>query len=471
MLSSGFLRPLGQVWIVTGLFLLIVAIITAMFDLIEAVPAYLVSAALSVFFGSLIWVATRRQKWRSTIADVSAFVFLAWVTTPLFLVPAFMQLDPGFTRMDALFESYSAFSTTGAILLSPEDAGRGMVLLRCCLSFLGGYATLLFAAGLLAAFDRSGPRMRKSVLLTHDADDVFSNLGLAARRVFIVYGGVTAFVFLALAIAGTGLFDAACLSLSAISTGGYASQSGALSDFVPGFGILIVALACFIGAMNIAYLRDLTSKNSQKSDPDLTGLAILTGLIFALFMITSEFSASIPTSLAEAIFSTTTAGFHASDSAGFIPLAAIFAALVGGSAASTSGGLKISRLVLLWNQTFAELARLADPSTITSLKFRGGDTGEAALIALWSTILAFIATLAITMLLLGALGAPLGQAWSGAATALSNSGPLYERMGADFLWSDFGPISQGVLITAMILGRLEVLAGGAAIIALFSRDG
>ena len=454
----------------TGLVMGVIALVAGLFNLPGAIPAYLVSAAAALFCGGLIWAATRQQNHRSNIADVSAFVFLAWVTTPFFALPALSQLLPGLDASGLLFEAFSAFTTTGAVLVSPEEAGAPVVLLRCALSFLGGYGTVLFAAGLLAAFDQSGPRMRKSVLLTHDPDNVFSNLGLAARRVFYVYGAVAFAAFLLLAMVGTDPFHALCLALSGMSTGGFAPRSGAMGEYIPDAGVFIMAMLCVAGSLNIAYLRNLTSKMERKSDPDLTGLLVLILGTFALFLVAARFEASWFGTLAEAIFAATTAGFHATDTAGYAPLTAIFAALAGGAAASTAGGLKISRLVLLWNQTFAELARLADPSSVISLKFRGGDTGNAALVALWSTVLAFIATMALAMLALAVLGAPLAQAWTGAATALSNSGPLYERMGDGFTWSQFGPASQIVLVIVMVLGRLEVLAGAAAVIALVRRD-
>lgn len=470
MLTAGFLRPLGQVWITAGLGMAFAALVAVLYGLPGAPPVFMISAALAVFCGGLIWAATRSQARRSSIADVSAFVFLAWVTTPLFALPAYAQLAPDIGFLPQLFETYSAFTTTGAVILESEAAGPALVLWRCALAYMGGFATVLFAAGLLAAFDQSGPRMRKSVLLTHDPDNVFSNLGLAARRVFAVYGALTAFCFLALSMLGTDPFDALCLTLSSVSTSGLAPRTGPLDAYVPAAGLVIVTLVCIAGALNIAYLRNIAARTERRIDPDLAGLIILILTVFALFMTASAFEASIVASFADAVFAATTAGFHASDNSGFTPLAAIFAALVGGAAASTAGGLKISRLVLLWNQTFAELARLADPSSIVSLKFRGGDTGNAALVALWSTILAFIATMAIAMLALAVLGAPLDHAWSAAAAALSNTGPLYPRFGENFLWSDFGPYSQSVLITTMVLGRLEVLAGAAALIALIRRD-
>ncbi|MEE2566589.1 potassium transporter TrkG [Hyphobacterium marinum] len=445
------------------------AAIAVLFGISEAPPAFLVSAAAAIFAGGLIWVATRRHIQRSTIADVSAFVFLAWLFTPLFAIPAIGQLAPDLDFTGQMFESYSAFTTTGAVLMDSAAAGPALVLWRCTLGFLGGFATLLFAAGLLAAFDQSGPRMQKSVLLTHDPDNVFSNFALAARRVFALYSAFTFLCFVILTLSGTEAFDALCLALSSMSTSGYSPRPGALDAYVPDFGLIVVTLACLAGALNIAYLRNLFSRNERKYDPDLGGMAILIVAVFALFMIASGFEGSVVASLAESVFAVTTSGFHASDNTGFSPLAAIFAALVGGAAASTAGGLKISRLVLLWNQTFAELARLADPSSVISLQFRGGDTGNAALVALWSTILAFIATMAIGMLALAVLGAPLDHAWTAAAAALSNTGPLYQRFGLNFLWADFGLYSRIVLMTLMVLGRLEVLAGAAAIIALVRR--
>ncbi len=421
------------------------------------------------FAGGLIWSATTGIKIVARATEASAYVMAVWTLTPFFLIIPFVMLVPGLNYFDALFESYSAFTTTGAILRAPETVPDAVIFWRCLLSFLGGYLTLLTAAGVLAAFDKAGLDLRKSFLLTVNRENIFSNLHVAARRMDFIYCGLAAVGFLCLLAARIPAFEALCLAFSAISTGGYSVSSGALDGQVNGVAIAILAAITFIGAANIAYLHNLVSRRETGLDMEpLAMVAMILALAFLFFLGTARIAGPHHV-IADAIFVVTTTGFTVSNSAGHVPLAAVLAAMVGGAVASTAGGLKISRLVILFRTSLAELARMAHPSGIVSVKFRGQTTGNPAMLALWATVLGYIGLVAIGVVLLTLSGEPFEGAWSAAATAISNAGPLHDQLSPDHAWADMAPASLAITVMLMVLGRLEVLAGLAAITALFRR--
>ncbi len=469
MTNLSFLRPLGLIWIVFGGFMLGASLLALAFSLPLGAIAYASTALAPLLIGGLITLATGRSRGRTQISDVSAFVAIAWALSPAFAAPAFALLNPDFGPFDALFEAYSALTTTGAILLQPAEAGREIVLWRCVMSFAGGYATLVLTAGLLAVLDRGAQQLRKTILLTVDQENVFSHLHIVARRILLIYGGLAVVFFVILMMAGTPAFDAACLSLSALSTGGYAPVGGPITAHYPAFVVPVLMAACLIGAINIALVWTAPRKRSWRPDPELVGFLALLAALWGVSMVSME-AANPFTTLAEAVFAITTSGFTASAASGFLPIAALFVALVGGSAASTTGGIKISRFVLLWRQIFTDLGRMAHPSSVLNMRYRNKDARSGGFTALWTTVLAFVATVTISTLIGSALGDGFEQGWSASMAAIANAGPLFDRAEGGQSWAVFNTPNQILFIVVMVLGRLEVLAGAAALLSLIKRD-
>jgi trk/ktr system potassium uptake protein len=469
MRSLGFLRPLGQTWTALAIAIFLIALVTLTTQSWLAARALMITAAMLGFAGGLIWSASAGVKLVARAVEASAYVMALWILTPLFLIVPFLLLSPDLDYLEALFESYSAFTTTGAILIAPESVPDTLIFWRCLLSFIGGYMTLLTAAGVLAAFDKAGLELRKSVLLTASKENIFSNLHVAAQRIALIYVGLTAVGFLCLLASGVPAFESVCLAFSAISTGGYTVSSGSLDGQVGGLAILFIAALSFIGATNIAYLRNLVSRREVRLDIEPLAMIATIGVLAVLFFIGTSHQVGVHQVIADAIFVVSTAGFTVSNSAGHVPLAAVLAAMIGGAVASTAGGLKISRLVILSRTALVELARMAHPSGVVSVKYRGRTTENPAMLALWTTVLGYIGLVAIGVVLLALAGEPFEAAWSAAATAIANAGPLHDQLSPGHAWSDMSPISLGITVLLMVLGRLEVLAGLAAIASLFRR--
>jgi trk system potassium uptake protein TrkH len=469
MSMLGVLRPLGQTWTALALVILLVAAFTLSTGNFVAAQAFLITAAMLGFAGGLIWSASTGVKLVARSAEASAFVMALWIVTPLFLVVPFLLLTPGMTYLPALFESYSALTTTGAILVSPENVPDTLIFWRCLLSFLGGYLTLLTAAGVLAAFDKAGLELRKSFLLTADHDNIFSNLHVAARRIAVIYAGFAALGYLVLAAFGVPAFEAICLTMSAISTGGYTVSSGPLNGQVPGPAITTLMMICLIGALNIAYLRAVVTQRRIPRDADALAMLLLVGGLSILFAIGTAGNSGPLAIVADAVFVVSTSGFTVDNAAGHAPLAAVLAAMIGGAATSTAGGLKISRLVILSRGALVELARMAHPSGVVSVKHRGRTADNPAMLALWVTVLGYIGLVAVSVVLFALAGEPFESSWSIASTALANAGPLHDQLSPAHGWPDLSTASKIMTIILMVLGRLEVLAGLAAIAALFRR--
>ena len=466
MSLTALLRPLGLVWILIGLAAALTSIAAMAMGEGDMAPIFGVSASIGIFPGLLLLIVTRGVSIKARAVEALGLALFVWITAPLIAAFPF-YLSGLFGPLDAAFEAYSAVTTTGAILEDPENLPRSLVFWRSLLSWLGGYATILLAAAVFAALDRDAPAIRRSVLLTTHADNVFSHLDLAATRIAILYTLLTSIIWLALLFSGQSLYVATTLSMSALSTGGYSPVSTDLSTFLNPVSISVLVVGCSLGALNISMFWDSLQDKKALLDPDIGGLLVLILGVATLYFLAQP---GLPTRhLADAIFAVTTSGYSTSAALSPVPVAALFAALIGGAAASTSGGVKVSRILLLWRRMEAELSLLADPSSVARVRFRDRPAPDRALIAIWSYVLAFAATLGLGGVLLSLNGLDFESSFSAVAAVLANAGPLYELSGSGHHWYSISDGAKIILIPIMILGRLEVLAALAAIWALFSR--
>ncbi|WP_417481791.1 potassium transporter TrkG [Maricaulis sp.] len=466
MALAALLRPLAALWVALGLVAALVGL--AAFGLGERhlAPLFGVTMAVGLAPGSLILAATRSMPVGASALDALVLGLLAWITIPLLAAVPF-YLSGYFDAVDSLFEAYSAVTTTGAILLPPEDLPRSLVLWRAVLSWLGGYATVLLAIAVFAALDRDIPAIRRSTLLTVQADDVLSHLRLAATRIFLVYAVLTSIIWAALILTGNTPYEAITLAFGSISTGGYAPFSGGLEQHLSAASIMLIMLGCLIGAVNFSLYWDALRDRTAWLDIDLAGLAIMVSVLAAFFIIASP--GQLFQDIARAVFVVTTAGYAYGTAQMPVLVAAIFMALIGGAAGSTTGGIKISRIMLLWRRMGVELATLADPSLVQPMSFRDRPAPDRALIAIWSYVLAFLFALGIGTMLLTLAGLDFEHGFIAMAAALANIGPLYQEAAVGWDWEAMSDAAKLVLIPAMILGRLEVLAALAAVWALFIR--
>jgi trk system potassium uptake protein TrkH len=459
-------KPLGAIWLVLGVAAGLTAAVSVALGEGQLLPLFGAASVAGIFPGVLLLTATHGIALRARAVEALMFALLAWITGPVVAAIPFI-LSNEFSVLDGFFEAYSAVTTTGAILMSPEELPRTLVFWRAILSWMGGYATLLLAAAVFAALDRDAPAIRRSVLLTAQPDNVLSHLRLAAVRIAILYCVLTAFAWLGLLIVGHTSYVATILAMSALSTGGYAPHAAELSAYLPNVSIFIIAMACLAGASNISLFWDVLQDRKALLDPDLVGMGVLVAGVAALFFLAQP--SGFLHHVFDAVFAVTTSGFAASAGVSPVPVAILFAALIGGAAASTSGGVKVSRVLLLWKRLESELSVLADPSSVARVRFRGREAPDKALIAIWSYVLAFAGVLGIGGVLLSMTGFGFSDAFAAIAAALANAGPLYERAGEGYQWQTASDAAKIILIPVMVLGRLEVLAALAAIWALFLR--
>jgi len=429
------------------------------------------SAFFAALIGGILRLITQDTSTHETQIDALVFLLLFWICTPIFLAIPFWLSGATQSGVQAYFEAVSAITTTGASTLVPESLPQSLLIYRSVIQFIGGVVTATFAVVILAALNLGGTGVHISKLFTLSRGDIFIRLIRISRIVGLVYISLASLCFVLMAVGGTSMFDALCLSLSAVSTGGFTPQSGQLTNYVGKFSIVVLAVTCVIGAANIGVLSDILKRSSPNNKAirhfftnlEHRGLIAIIAILSVMGVFYSGAGESFNL-IVEAAFMASTAGFdYEVIGIDLLPPALLIAvALIGGSAISTAGGIKIIRLILLMSHSITDLDRMSHPSRVKLVHFKGQKLPDSMFLSIWMYFFGYTLVFAGGIIALAASGISYDHAVALSAAGLSNMGPL---IGATFPEVTYGAMNQMqlcIMTVIMLIGRVEVLAALAA---------
>lgn len=407
---------------------------------------------------------------RESSKDAMMFLVGFWL-----ILPIIATLPIGFSGAivdwrQAYFEAVSALTTTGATSVSPESLPKTLLIWRACLQWSGGVFVASFAVVILSALNFRGTGVHRSIFNLSGDGKLFTRFFSVIKIIAAVYALIALICFVGLLFSGTDIFDAACLSLSAISTGGLTPRSGALAHYIRPTGAVILALTCLLGAANVSILWEFIHKRSMESfrrivtNVEHRGIFALFALLFLIGFFYVGYEQSY-TLFVEAAYLVSGTGFDY-DVIGLdiLPPAVLIAvALVGGSALSTAGGIKIIRLLLLFRHLKTDLNRMTHPSRVMKVKFQGKSIDDRAFLSIWMYFITYTVFFGLGIIALGAAKLDITTSVSASAAALSNMGPLLPMTLSGASYGDMNVGQLMILAFIMLVGRIEILAALAAV--------
>ena len=427
--------------------------------------AFSIGLILSFFIsGALLLSGYTSRRHRARGVELLLIMVLFWTVLPLLASVPFLGTSQVDGLLAAYFEAVSALTTSGgSILAVPEAESAATLVWRALLNWLGGLWVLVFAVAVLAPFGIGGITLIGSPLLQHEENaPLSSRLGRPMRLIVPLYVALTAFSFVALLLTGTPLLHAVCLSLSAISTGGMAPQSGSVADYLPYFSQWVVALTGLIGAISLPILlmavfgRRLSA--ILKDSEARVFCLLIVGYTFISVISLPQLRADV--ALLQAISMQTTAGFNFVPGSGIAnwPMVWVMVpVLIGGMAMSTAGGLKVMRAIILAKDIGSELGKLAYPSSVHPLSLEGRQLQEGDFTAAWAYTAVFLLFVTMGVILLGLLGLELKDSWPVVLGALTNSLAITDHLGMPLGYAAMSDSLQISIALLMIAGRIELL--------------
>lgn len=400
--------------------------------------------------------------------DGYAVVAMAWIVLCLFGAVPYVLSGAVPHYADALFETASGLTTTGATILTDVEAmPRGILFWRALTQWMGGM-------GVLVLFLALTPRMGEGAVFLMRAESpgpikskLVPKVGGTAKILYLIYVVLTLCEVLALRLAGESWFSAVCHSFTTMATGGFSIYDTSLAGASKAV-MWIVTVFSFLAGVNFS-LMFLAVRGKLKEVLRSEELRIYVGIVAAatlLLCINLRVQAGVPfgDSITDAAFQTvtimTTTGFATVDFSlwpTFCRMALVMLMFTGACAGSTSGGIKISRVAILCKSLKRELKRLAHPHHVSVLKVDGQAVEERVVSSAGAFIAAYLLVLLAGALVVSWDNYGFQESFAASLTCISNVGPGLGILGPMENFSILSPLSKLVLSLEMLMGRLELM--------------
>lgn len=414
------------------------------------------------FLGRFVTHVPEDINYREGFASVS----LAWIAVGLAgAIPFYLSGTVG-SPIDAVFESMSGFTTTGATILTDVEAlPPGILLWRSLTQWLGGMGIIVLGIVILPYLGVGGMQLFRAEMPGPTKDRLRPRIRETAKALWLVYVGLTGVVALLYMFGGMTVFDAMNHALTTMPSGGFSTRNSSMmgdSPFIQWTAIVFMYLAGInftlhfraIARGDVPYWRD---GEWRLYTAIILGATVLVGA--GTYVPGSAFEPALRTSLFQVVAVITTTGYSTADFAlwaSFPQLVLFFLFFVGGMAGSTAGGPKVVRVMLILKHSFGEMRRYLHPRAILITKISGMSVPSQVMLNVFAFIVLYVGLFGVGTLLLSATGLSLPAAVGAAATAISNVGPGLAELGP---MENFGLVTGAgklVLVTLMLIGRLEI---------------
>ena len=418
--------------------------------------AFIAMILTIIVVASSVLLLTPKPSRKAMPSDALGTVILWWFITPVVTALPFILGVDNDSIVRGLHEATSCLTTTGQSVIDVENDvwPISLVVWRGMLHLLGGLATIVTAASVLAALNIGGPGIHRTVLFTVPETSFFDAVPRVARVVCAMMAISILALFAALVLLGVPAERALGDTVSVLTTG-LVDPAGAGRQPLDTGPSIVLGLGLIVGAMGLAIWLPLRDWKPLKAitDPELVLFIILIG-VFVLAAVLSDLN--VTEGLSWAISALSTSGLPLSDPNDYqrIPLTVlVLPALIGGSALSAAGGVKIARLIVLSRRAGQEFRQLGYRRSILGFQFRDRELDERSVIGVWVYLIAYIFAVFAVMIGYSFLGESFEPSIRLSIGSLTNSGALV----GDYA-SNLNPAADLLTIFAMILGRLEILA-------------
>jgi len=420
--------------------------------------------------GAAIWYPVRNEHRELRLRDGFLVVALFWVVLGFFgSSPLLLSENLSMRFTDAVFESVSGLTTTGATVLTGLDSlPHAILYYRQQLQWLGGLGIIVLAVAVLPMLGVGGMQLYRAETPGPVKDNKLTpRITETAKALWYVYLGITLICGLAYWVAGMNAFDALCHAFSTVAIGGFSTHDASIAYFDNPLIEMITVVFMFIAGVNFSLhflawrQRRLTN---YLTDPEFRAYLQLLGgltLIVLIYLYLTGYYSTLAETFTKGLFQVvsigTTTGFTTDSFVswpGALPVLLILSSFVGGCAGSTAGGMKVIRWLLMYKQGWREVQRLIHPSASITVKLGDKAVNNRVVDSVWGFFAVYVVVFGILMLMLLVDGVDQVTAFSAIAATLNNLGPGLGEVANGF--GDLNAFSKWCLVCAMLLGRLEI---------------
>lgn len=436
---------------------------------------FAVTAAIALALGLFLTWLCRNERNSSSIKDGFIIVSLAWIFLSVIGALPFVFSGEIPSFVDAFFETVSGFTTTGAsILTDVESLSRGILFWRSFTHWLGGMGILVFVVMLVKAMDRSinilkaempGPKIDKLVPKSRDT----------ARILYVLYMALTAIEVVFLLCGGMSLYESLVHAFGTAGTGGFGIRNTSIGGYSAYLQWVIAIFMLLFGVnFNLYYLLPMRRLKDFFRNTELrvylgVVLFAIAAITLNILPLTGGFSEALRLSVFQVSSVVTTTGYATADFNLWPSLSKAILLLlmfIGGCAGSTAGGLKVSRVVLLYKMIRRELRHTLRPRVVEVVKIDGHRVEEATLHSVGVYFALYMLCMATLFVATSFAPFDLETNLTAVIACFNNIGPGLGMVGPTGNYAAYSPAIKLLLSMGMLMGRLEIYP----MLLLFSRS-
>ena len=462
------IRYIGMVLVFLALFMLASAGVSLINDHDSAFYPLLLSSFLTAILGLFPLIFVERADEIKT-KEGYAIVVGSWLVACVVGTIPYLIWGGEFTLVNAWFESVSGFTTTGASILNDiEFLPRGLLFWRSSTSWIGGIGVVMFALVILPLLGRSR-QLLYNVEISTIAKDNFHYRSREIMRILVfVYVGLTVVTTVLLKLSGMCWFDAATHAMSACGTSGFSTKNASVAFFDNPMIELVMMGAMTVSGIHFGILyATLTGRKNNIFRSEIVrayiGMMLIASLVIAASLFSENIYPSFLESLRHASFQvvsiTTTSGFATANTNLWTPLAIIllvFCSIICGCAGSTSGGMKVDRLVLALKVIRNRVKLQQHPNAVISTKTDGMVQGDNVLSLVLTFIVAYLLLALCGTIIYAMFGCDIMTSFTASISCISNVGPGFGEIGSFDNYADLPVILRINSTVLMLVGRLEI---------------
>jgi trk system potassium uptake protein TrkH len=495
---------IGMLMLINSIFMVVSVIVSLIYRESIYLPL-LIASIITAVVGSICYFGTKNSPKKVTKRDGYLIVAAGWIflilsgSLPYFLsipyLSSFTLVENNFSATNIFFETIAGYTTTGATIFDNVEAlPNGLLMWRSLTQWIGGMGIIVLTIAILPLLGIGGMQLFVVEAPVISADKIHPRITDTAKRLWVVYVILTFLQILCLSLAGMEFFDAINHSLTTLSSGGFSTKNDSTSFWneIPAIQYIIM-IFMFLSGVNFVLNHFLLKGEWRKLIKNeefrwylglIVSISLMIGMVILFFA--NPLHNSIPKaslnadglhygieeSIRSAFFQVisviTTTGFTSADYTSWTPFVSmIFFSLlfVGGSAGSTSGGVKIIRHVILLKNSILEFKRLIHPNAIIPVRYNRKSLTQNIVYNILAFFVMYMFIWVASSIILALINEGLNpgyeefiSAMSLSASSLGNIGTGLGNYGPTDTMASLTPISKWFCAFLMILGRLELFA-------------
>lgn len=428
---------------------------------------FIIPMGISFVFCFVVTLCTRKIKFSMSIRQTFVIVAMSWVVMSLMgSVPLYFS---GYfnSYIDALFESVSGFTTTGATVLSEvETLPRSVNMLRCLTHWIGGMGIVTLTVALLPLLGVGGFQLIKAETTGPEKGKVTARITTTAKVLWLIYFAFTVIETIALMLAGMDFVDALSHSFATLGTGGFSTRNSSIGTYNSLAVEMITMFFMFLSGINFSLYFYIGTGKLKEFFDNVEFKAYIGILFTTIIAITCSLipyygglGKSLRYSSFQAVSIMTTTGFGTADYLQWPVIAQFFLFVlffVGGCSGSTSGGIKVVRWVVLAKQLNNETKRMLHPHGVFTIRLNGKVSQKEIVLGVTSFMFLYFVMIAFTVFV-GCLGnIDILSSLTGALSMVGNVGPAFGILGPTANYGALPALVKLWYCFAMLAGRLEL---------------